>query len=148
MTSNPAVAKPQPRVTQLTRPFWEGANDGRLVIQRCDEPSCARAVFYPRTCCPFCHGPSLSWIEASGKARVISHTTVFRTHHDGFNGEAPYVFAAVALVEGPLMYAQLSGAPIDGPSLVGRAVTVDFARHGPGRSMPVFVLESTGTGGT
>jgi uncharacterized OB-fold protein len=144
MTHNAAaVPKPQPRVTELTRPFWDGANAGRLMIQRCNETSCARAVFYPRTCCPYCHGPSLSWIQASGKGRVISHTTVYRAHHDGFNTEAPYVFAAVALEEGPLIYAQLSGAPTDGSSLIDKAVTVDFAPHGPGRSMPVFRLTPT-----
>ena len=131
------VLKPQPRVNELTRPYWDGANNGRLMIQRCVD--CDRAVFYPRVCCPFCKGPQLKWIEASGRGRVISHTTVRRTHHDGFNSDAPYVFAAVALDEGPCIYAQLPVAPLEG-SLVGRVVAVDFADHGPGRRMPVFRL--------
>jgi uncharacterized protein len=132
--------KPQPRVTPLTKPFWEGALDSRLMIQRCAQPGCGKAVFYPRVCCPFCQGPQLNWFEASGKGTIISHTTVRRTHHDGFNAEAPYVFAAVALQEGPCVYAQVPGAPTEGRSLVGRAVTVAFVEHGPGRRMPVFRL--------
>jgi len=32
----PAHTYPLPRPTELARPFWEAANVGRLVIQRCD----------------------------------------------------------------------------------------------------------------
>jgi uncharacterized OB-fold protein len=71
---------------------------------------------------------------------VISHSTIHRTHHDGFNNEAPYVFAAVELTEGVLVYAQLPGAPADGASLIGRAVSADFVQHGPNRWMLVFRL--------
>lgn len=136
-TDNKAVLKPQPRVTPLTRPFWDGANEGKLMIQRC--ASCGSAVFYPRVCCPFCQASELRWEAASGRGRVISHTTVRRTHHDGFNADAPYVFAAVALEEGPCIYAQIPGAPLEA-SLIGREVRVDFVDHGPGRKMPVFLL--------
>jgi len=139
-TSAPLTAKPQPRVNEVTRQFWEGANRNTLVIQRCADPACAKAVFYPRACCPFCKGPKLTWFEASGTGRVISHTTVFRTQHDGFNSEAPYVFAAVELTEGPCMYAQIAGAPTDGHSLIGKKVVVEFVQHGPGQKMPAFRL--------
>jgi len=141
--SNPTathVPKPQPRVTEVTRPFWEGANERELMIQRCADPACGKAVFYPRVCCPFCQSPDLTWFKASGMGRIISHTTVFRTHHDGFNGEAPYVFAAVELAEGPCVYAQIPEAPTDERSLIGEPVAVDFIQHGPGRRMPVFRL--------
>jgi uncharacterized OB-fold protein len=130
--------KPQPRVTELNRPFWEGCNAGRLFIQECR--ACERKVFYPRVCCPFCKAGNLGWIQASGQGSVISHTTIRRTHHDSFNAQAPYVFAAVALQEGPCMYAQLLDSPIDGPSLVGRTVTVVFVDHGPGQKIAAFRL--------
>ena len=132
------MIKPQPRVTELNRPFWEGCNEGRLVIQKCR--ACARAVFYPRVCCPFCKAGDLDWIEASGRGTVISHTTVHRTHHDSFNAEAPYVFAAVALDEGPWLYGQLREAPADGSSLVGRSVVAIFVAHGPQQKMAAFRL--------
>ena len=138
-TTSAGVLKPQPRINELTRPFWEGANSGKLMIQRCARPECGKAVFYPRVCCPYCKGAQLNWAEASGRGRIVSHTTVRRPHHDGFNSEAPYVFAAVALDEGPCIYAQIPGAPLEG-SLTGRVVEVDFAEHGPGRRMPIFRL--------
>jgi uncharacterized OB-fold protein len=136
-TDGKSPLKPQPRVNEVTRPFWEGANSGALMIQRCG--NCRRAVFYPRVCCPFCKAPDPPWERASGRGRVVSHTTVRRTHHDGFNADAPYVFAAIELDEGPCIYAQVPGAPLE-ESLVGRVVAVDFVEHGPGRMMPVFRL--------
>jgi uncharacterized OB-fold protein len=137
MSESPML-KPQPRVTQLNRPFWDGCNNGRLVIQKCR--ACTRAVFYPRVCCPFCKAGDLDWVEASGRGKVISHTTVHRTHHDSFNTEAPYVFAAVALEEGPWLYAQVLEAPTDSTSLVGRSVTATFVDHGPRQKIAAFRL--------
>src|SRR6478609_628847 len=120
------VQKPQPRVTALTRPYWDGANDGRLMIQRCLSPACGKAVFYPRVRCPYCHGAELTWSRASGRGSIITHTTVRRAHHDGFAASVPYVFAAVEIKEGQCIYARVLGAPTEGVSLVGRAVVVDF----------------------
>lgn len=130
--------KPQPRVTELNRRYWDGVDAGRIVLQHCLNHACRRAIFYPRVCCPYCQHAELEWREAAGTGRVISHSTIHRTHHDGFNDEAPYVFAAVELIEGVLVYAQLPGAPVDGESLVGRAVAADFVPHGPDRRMLVF----------
>lgn len=138
------IAKPQPRVTALNEPFWAGCNEGRLMIQRCG--ACGRHVFYPRVCCPHCKADQLAWVQASGRGKVISHTTVRRTHHDGFNAEAPYVFAAIELEEGPCIYAQLPGAPLEGASLIGAAVTAEFVPHGPGQKIPAFrAAASTGS---
>ncbi len=130
--------KPQPRITEVSRPYWDGLNEGRIVLQRCLHESCRRVIFYPRVCCPFCKRAELEWVDAAGTGRVISHTTVHRTHHDGFNADAPYVFAAVELAEGPMLYAQVRGVPVDGTSLVGRAVRAGFVPHGPDRKMLVF----------
>lgn len=134
------ISKPLLRVTETSRPFWEGANASELVIQRCASPACGKAVFYPRVCCPFCQGPTLNWFHASGKGRIISHTTIYRTHHSGFDNEVPYVFAAVELIEGPCIYAQIPGASTDGRSLTDQPVMVDFIDHVSGTKMPVFRL--------
>jgi uncharacterized OB-fold protein len=133
------VLKPQPRVTEITRPFWEGCNARRLMMQRCQNPRCGKTVFYPRVCCPYCQGADLIWVDVAGRGSIVSHTTVHRPHHDGFNAEVPYVFAAIE-IEGAQLYAQVPDAPTDGRSLVGRTVAVAFVTHGPDRLMPVFRL--------
>lgn len=130
--------KPQPRVNEVSQPYWAGVNAGRIVLQRCLRNECRCVIFYPRVCCPFCKHADLEWVEVAGTGRVISHTTVHRTHHDGFNGDAPYVFAAVELTEGALLFGQVPGAPTDGTSLIGRAVQASFVPHGPDRQMLVF----------
>ena len=134
------MIKPQPRVTELNRAFWQGCNEEQLFVQRCSNPDCGKHVFYPRVCCPFCKADSLGWVKASGRGRVISHTVVRRTHHDSFNAEAPYVFAAIEIQEGPCLYAQLLGAPADGVSLASRAVVAEFVGHGPGQKIVAFRL--------
>ena len=133
------MLKPQPRVTEVNRAFWEGCNDGRLTMQRCRNPDCRKTVFYPRVCCPHCRGAELDWVDVGRRGRIVSHTTVHRPHHDGFIAEVPYVFAAIE-IEGAILYAQVLEAPADATSLIGRAVSVDFAPHGPDRRIAVFRL--------
>jgi hypothetical protein len=133
------MLKPQPRITEINRPFWDGCKAGRLMMQRCQNPDCRKTIFYPRVCCPQCHGAILDWVEVSGRGSIITHTTVYRPHHDGFVGDLPYVFAAIE-IEGTHLYAQVLDAPTDGTSLTGRAVCVEFVGHGPDLKMPVFRL--------
>jgi uncharacterized OB-fold protein len=133
------VLKPQPRVNEVSQPFWDGINEGRIRLQRCIAPGCGRAIFYPRVCCPYCRRAKVEWFDASGRGRILSYTTVHRAHHDGFNAELPYVFAAVELEEGVIVYGQVD-APPDSPSLQGRRVKVGFAPHGPGRQIIMFKL--------
>lgn len=132
------ILKPKPRITALEMPFWKGCNEGRLMIQHCT--ACGKAVFYPRAACPHCRKDSLTWVQASGRGKVISHTTVRRTHHDSFNEEAPYVFAAIELQEGACIYGQLIGAPTEGSSLVAAEVSVTFVEHRPGQKLAAFTL--------
>ena len=47
---------------------------------------------------------------------------------------------AVAIQEGPWLYAQVLGAPTDRASLVGRNVTVTFVDHGPQQKIAAFRL--------
>jgi len=134
------MIKPQPRITEVNEPFWAGVNAGRVLLQRCLNHDCGRMVFYPRVCCPYCHHAGLEWVEVQGTGRVVSHTTVRRVHHDGFAGEAPYVFGAVELDAGALLYGQIEGAPAEDASLIGRPVGAQFVEHGPGRKLIRFRL--------
>jgi len=129
------ILKPQPNVIEMSRPFWDGCNNDKLVIQHCT--NCDKWVFYPRGACPCCHHDTLEWKEVTGHGKVITNTTVRRTHHDGFNADAPYVFAAVELDEGPCLYGQLFDVPFD-CSLIGKPVKTVFIEHGPDRKIAAF----------
>ncbi len=96
-----APAKPSPVVNSWARPFWDAANAGRLVIQRC--ASCAKHIFYPRVVCPHCFSDQLEWVEASGKGTVYSYTVVENNAPSAFLADMPYVVAIIRLEEGVQM---------------------------------------------
>lgn len=78
-------------------------------------------------------------MEASGRGRVISYTVVHRPGHDAFLADAPYVFAAIALEEGPMMYGRVEIAAVAAAGLVGRPVRAVFRDHAEGLRLPAFV---------
>lgn len=48
-----------PEADDFTRPFWDAAGDGRLLIRRCR--ACAKAHHYPREFCPHCWSEDVEW---------------------------------------------------------------------------------------
>ncbi len=132
------TAKPAPRVTDINRPFWEGCNAGKLMLQRCRTEGCGQYVYYPRVCCPQCHGGALAWTTASGRGRIVSYTAVHRPQHESFYDAAPILFVVVKLEEGPLMYSRLTGVAEADADLIDRPVQVLFVEHGKGQKLPFF----------
>lgn len=107
MTAMTDIPLPQP--SELTRPFWEAANDNRLILQRCD--SCSQYRWTPQILCNHCLAEAFTWTEVSGKGVLYSYTIVHRAPLAGF--ATPYTLAVVALAEGPLMLTRLVDAPDD-----------------------------------
>ena len=67
-------AKPLPRVTSVTQPYWEAAAQKRLVIQRCLK--CEEYVWCPRPACTECGSNQLEWKAVSGRGTVFSFTII------------------------------------------------------------------------
>ena len=67
---------PPPPANPETRPFWDAAAQGKLLIKRCT--ACGEAHYYPRTICPFCFSDKTEWVEASGKGTIYTFS-VMRT---------------------------------------------------------------------
>jgi uncharacterized protein len=97
--------KPRPAVNPWAQPFWDGAREGRLMIQRCED--CAVHVFYPRVSCPSCSSERLGWLQASGRGTVYSYTVVKNNAPSAFAGDVPYVVAVIRLEEGVQMLSNL-----------------------------------------
>src|SRR2546421_11414509 len=66
---------PAPPVNPETKPFWDAAAAGKLLVKRCT--ACGAAHHYPRARCPFCGSERTEWTEASGRGTVYSYS-VFR----------------------------------------------------------------------
>lgn len=107
-----APKKPAPIVNDWARPFWQGAREQRLLVQKCAD--CGKHVFYPRIACPHCFSDHLEWVEASGKGTVYSYTVVESNAPSAFVPDMPYVIAVVKLEEGVQMLSNIVGcAPSD-----------------------------------
>jgi uncharacterized OB-fold protein len=110
-----------PEIDEFTRPYWEAAAAGRLLVRRCG--SCGRAHHYPREFCPHCWSEDVGWEEASGRATLYTWSTVHRNDLPPVGDRTPYVAAVVDLAEGPRMMTELVGcagedAAADMPLLV------------------------------
>ncbi|NLT06477.1 MAG: Zn-ribbon domain-containing OB-fold protein [Solirubrobacterales bacterium] len=101
-------AKPVPYPDELSDAWYEATAAGRLLIQRCG--ACERRQFYPRARCVHCHADALEWIEASGRGRLHSFSTVHYTPNAEFSDDVPYVFALVDLDEGVRVSTRIAGA--------------------------------------
>ena len=68
--------KPVPEPTHESKPYWDGLQNGRLLLQKCGQ--CGKIRHYPRPVCDVCYSFEVKWIEASGRGTVHSWTI---THH-------------------------------------------------------------------
>ena len=99
------LVKPIPRPSTTTRPFWDGLNERKVQIQRCD--ACDSWVFYPRTRCPFCLSDLLIWREVSGQGVLYTYTLARQPTAPHFADETPQQLAVVELDEGVRMTSTL-----------------------------------------
>jgi enoyl-CoA hydratase len=101
--------KPLPAPSELTRPFWDAAKRGELLVQHCR--SCGHFQHPPRPQCEACWSTELEWHRCSGKGTVYSCTVAHRPTTSGFSKEAPYSVAIVELDEGPRLTSNVVGCP-------------------------------------
>ena len=90
-----APLRPRPVVTDLTRPFWEAAREGRLAAQRCDECGVFRHPPLPQ--CVHCRSARTSWVDLEPTGRVYQRTVMHERRVHGFENAVPYLCVAVQL---------------------------------------------------
>lgn len=95
---NDAPSKPLPVGNELSRPYWDAARKGQLVLQRCGH--CGKVRHYPRLLCDQCYSREVEWIPASGRGRIHSWTVCHHVFHAGFAQDVPYTLVTVDLDEG------------------------------------------------
>lgn len=94
-----------PEPDAFTRPYWEAAAEGRLLLRRCRP--CGRAHHYPREFCPHCWSEDGTWEPATGRATLYTWSVVHRNDLPPFGDRVPYTAAVVDLAEGPRMMTEL-----------------------------------------
>ncbi|OCC24408.1 hypothetical protein MB02_07455 [Croceicoccus estronivorus] len=130
-----SYAGPVPAPDPETKPFWDGMQEGRLMIQRC--PNTGTYQFPPTTFCP----GSLTtpeWVEASGRGKIFSWIVVRHpVPRDIFADKVPYVVALVELEEGCRMTGNLIGCDPEDVK-ADMAVEIAFNPVSPELTLPAF----------
>jgi uncharacterized OB-fold protein len=136
--------RPVPEPDPDSAPFWEGVNQGRLLVQLCR--SCGRHRFPPGEICPECLSRETAWVEVSGRGRVYSWIVVRHPiPRDIFADEVPYCVALVELEEGVRIASNLIGLDPDAVR-DGMEVEVVFRRSGNDRQLHAFRPAGAGGG--
>ena len=128
-----AMARPAPIVTEDSAAFWDAADEGRLVAQRCAE--CGRLRHPPRPMCPECRSLAVEIVDLSGRGTLYSYALLHHPRHPAF--EYPVFAALVDLEEGVRLVSNLVGvAPDD--IRIGMPLQVEFTETEGGHQVPVF----------
>ncbi|MFG3259327.1 Zn-ribbon domain-containing OB-fold protein [Streptomyces sp. NPDC048172] len=128
-TGAPGARFDLPQPDAFTRPYWDAAARGQLLLRRCRADGCGRAHHYPREFCPRCWSEDVVWEEASGDATLYTWSVVHRNDLPPFGERVPYVAAVVELAEGPRMMTEIRDCP-DEELCVGLALRVSFRAVG------------------
>ncbi|MEU3352556.1 Zn-ribbon domain-containing OB-fold protein [Streptomyces sp. NPDC037389] len=134
-----------PEIDDFTRPYWDAAAEGRLLIRRCRAAGCGRAHHYPREFCPYCWSTDVGWEEAGGGATLYTWSVVHRNDLPPFGSRLPYAAAVVDLDEGPRMTAEVIDCP-EGELRIGMRLRVAY-RGLPDTGVVVPVFRPEGAGG-
>ena len=131
-----------PVATDLTRPFWLAAKEGKLVIQHCT--SCNRNQFFPRPFCLQCMSSEIEWIQSNGTGTVYTFTINRRGSNPYMNTRVPYAVAMIELDEGVRLMANIVDSALEQIE-IGCRVCVTFEALTEHISLPQFRLSSEQT---
>lgn len=127
------MPRPRPSTNLDNQFFFDGAKDGKLLIQTCS--SCGALRHPPGPMCPRCQ--SLEWetVEASGKGTVYSFVTNHYPQVPAF--DYPLNVALIELEEGVRLISNVVGIPAEDVE-IGMAVEVEFTAFDDELTLPQF----------
>jgi uncharacterized OB-fold protein len=130
------MTRPLPRPDDVTRPFWDAANERRLVAQRCG--ACREYQHPPQKVCRACGSTDLTFVPVSGRGVVYSNTVVHDTRVEGLKQYQPFSVVAIQLEESPNLVMVTDLIASKELLAIGDPVEVDFEEIAPGRTVPQF----------
>ncbi|HEY7559490.1 MAG TPA: Zn-ribbon domain-containing OB-fold protein [Candidatus Binatia bacterium] len=132
--------KSLPKINPVDAPFWNGAANGKFLLQKCQ--SCGKVQFFPRVACVDCFG-ELDWIEAKGTGKIHSFTLVRVPRNPAFREEVPIYYINVILDEGVIVESRLVGDSKEKVKMGDRVRVVFQQTHNPDIKLPCFELVTT-----
>jgi uncharacterized OB-fold protein len=131
--------RPVPVPDDISQPFWQAANEGRLVIQRCT--SCRRYYHPPVGTCFECLTAPLVYEPVSGRGTIYSFTITHDARQPAFEAIQPFPVVVVELEEQAELFllTNMPGTPLDAIR-IGAPVEVRFEELTEGHAIPEFQL--------
>jgi hypothetical protein len=137
MAESRVPQKSLPKINKVDQVFWEGAGNGKFLLQKCK--SCGKVQFFPRVACVDCFG-ELDWIESKGMGKVHSFTLVRVPRNPAFKDEVPIYYINVILDEGVIVESKLVGESKEKVKMGDRVKAVFQQTHDPAIKLPCFEL--------
>lgn len=125
---------PKPSVYVDTKPFWDGAKQGKLVLQFCLDTK--QFQHYPRPVSIFTGSRNLEWREVTGKGTIYA-CTVIRVPGPGLEGRLPLSVVTVELDEGVRIIGNVLNVDPDTVA-IGQRVEVAWDRLADDVQYPAF----------
>ena len=126
-----------PKVNKVDQAFWQGAANGKFLLQKCK--GCGKVQFFPRVACVDCFG-ELDWIESKGTGKIHSFTLVRVPRNPAFKDETPIYYINVILDEGVIVESKLVGDNKEKVKMGDRVKAVFQQTHDPAIKLPCFEL--------
>ncbi len=125
---NPGLPKPVASRDGLDGPYWEGLQEGRLLLQKCN--GCGKFQWGPEWVCHRCHSFDLTYTETPAEGVIYSHQRVWHPVHPALKEQGPYVIVLVELpaADNVRIVGNLVGDPHQ-DLVIGAAVTGVFEHH-------------------
>ncbi len=130
-------ARPLPGITDDTKPYWDAAGRGVLVVQKCR--ACGVFQFYPRPFCIKCLSEEIDWVETGGAGTLYTYTINHKAADPSFADRTPYAVAIVELDEGPRLLTNIVDSPLESVR-IGARVRVCFERISEEVVLPQFKI--------
>ena len=119
---------PAPVADPTTKPFWDGAREGRFLIGRCRDTG--KHFFPPRGVSPFTLSTAVDLVPASGRGTLYSYTVMRLAQ--------PYAPAMVELAEGCRIFTNMVDCAFE-ELRIGMAVRLVWKpTEGEGAPVPMF----------
>ena len=135
-------SKPVPVPDEASRPFFDAARRGVLLLRRCG--ACGTFMsptgglgtpLRPR--CIDCFSADLEWAPAGGQGTLYSFSLMHQVYDPAFADEVPYNIAVVELDEGVRMTTNVVGCANDQLE-IGMPLEVTFERLSEHVALPKF----------
>jgi hypothetical protein len=129
------MPNPVPVADELSKPFWDAANAGKLVVQHCT--ACNTIQHPPRPRCRDCGSDQLEWKDTNGRGHISTCAVVDDGRIGAMQPEQPFNLAVITLDEDPRVnyYSNLPGVPVRNAP-IGAAVEVIFKDVSPEQKIP------------